>query len=400
MLELSRRWPFIGILLSALVLRSGTAVTSFALPWLVHSLTSSSLWTSIAVSICLIASVIGALSGGIMIDRIGPTATIRIAGLCGAAAIALVPLLHQYGMLSPLILIPLVVITTIFDSAASSVQDSRIPEIASLAEIPLPRAIATKSVIGYVASLGAPLIAGAVAHEWGTALILWHSAISLLLGGGIASIAIALCDDSSPAARPPADLSVFVNLATIWRDVDLRTSIIVTAGAVAIIGATSGVLVPGLLKIQAGDIQEYGGFVAAISGGSMLGSAIYGTIGDRLQVRVLNTGGFALMSVSMALLGSVFSSPFLYVAGIMLGIAVSPMAAAMSVLLYRRVEVQLRGRSFGVISAIMMCVTPLTMVTIGYAVDGFGPRAVLIGLAVVAAIAMVVVQFQRHQKIL
>lgn len=311
-----------------------------------------------------------------------------MAGLCGAVAIALVPLLHWHGMLAPLLLIPLLACTTLFDAAASSAQDSRIPEIAGFAEVPLRRVIAAKSVVGYAATLAAPLIAGAVARELGTVLTLWHSAIALLAGGAMSGLAMARCSDPISPEKHPADFSALVGSAALWRDGFLRSSILVPAGAVAMVSATSAVIVPRLLKMGTGDVQDYGSFIAAVSGGSMLGSVLYGMVGHRLSLRAVNTGGFALISMSMSLLGFFLSMPIRVIAGVLLGVALSPMAAAMSVVLFQRVDVQLRGRTFGVVTAMMTCMTPLAMVMAGYGVDEFGPQTVLVFLALVAGIAM------------
>ena len=327
-----------------------------------------------------------------MVDRIGPASTIKMAGLCGATAIALVPLLHHYGMLATFILVPLIACSTMFDSAASSAQDSRIPEIAEFANVPLRRLIAAKSVVGYAATLGAPLIAGVIAHDMGTVVTLWHSAVRLAFGGIVAGLAIARCGIHRSTTERPTVFFGFEGFAAIWRDEHLRFSVIVIAFALAIVGVTSAVVVPAMLKVQSGDVREYGRFIAAISGGSILGSVIYGMAGDRLKTHVVAISGVVLIGVSMASLGFLWSPPVMVLAGILLGVAASPMAAALTVVLYQRIDMQLRGRSLGAVSMMITCITALSMIAMGRFVDGFGPRAGFVVLTVVAGIAILPAQ--------
>ena len=368
--------PLVGILVSTFLLRSGTAVTNLALPWILNSQAKSTGVASIAIALCFCASITGVLSGGILVDRVGPSFVMRLAGSGGAFSVAFILLLNRYDAQSPFATIILFACIALFDAVAANAQDGRIPEMANFANVSLRRAVAIKSTIGYVALLGAPLVAGYVAREHGTYSTLLYSSAGLFIGGLLAAFSADLTDrlldfNMQRNAKHPTDClwCVFVSL---WQSGSLRLWILFSAVAISMVSSLSSIIAPRLLNTSVERVYEYGVYLAAVSFGSVCGSVVYGLVGQRVTMRSLFFYGFMLIGLVIFWLAFFHSSPALLASGALLGLCASPLTAAVSVTIFERISIQQRGRSLGVVSATLSSFTPLVMIVAGFGVEKFG----------------------------
>jgi MFS family permease len=368
--------PLVGILASTFFLRSSTAVTSLALPWILNSQAKGTGAASIAIALCFCASITGVLSGGILVDRVGPSFAMRLAGICGAFSVSAVLLLYKFDLHTPLAVIVLFACVALFDAVAANAQDGRIPEVANFANIPLRRTVAIKSTIGYVALLGAPLAAGFVAREYGTYVTLYYSAAGVLGGGLLAAFSTDSTDrllnlDIRCSAKHPSD-SLWCVFVSLWQRDSLRLWILFSAVAISLVSSLSSIIAPQMLNTSAERVYEYGGYLAAASFGSVCGSIVYGLLGQRVKMRSLFFYGF--MIIGLVMFGLIFfhSSPALLASGALLGLCASPLTAAVSVAIFERISIQQRGRALGVVSATLSGFTPLVMIVAGFGVEKFG----------------------------
>lgn len=152
------------LVLAELFSIGGTRLSLVAIPWLVLTLSGDPILTGLVVLAETAPYVLAKALGGPLIDRLGPR-TIAMAGDGGSALVVpLVPLLGAAGLLTPLVLIPLVAGIGALRGPADAAKQALIPAISRRAGLPLERMTGLIGTTERLAStIGVGLAGGLVA---------------------------------------------------------------------------------------------------------------------------------------------------------------------------------------------------------------------------------------------
>lgn len=137
--------PVYGVLIAGGFSALGNAIASIALPWFVLDLTQSPMWTSIAAAVGMVPLVLGALFGGVLIEKMGSRRVALFGDSISATCVASIALLHAIGLLPLWLLLALIAIGAILDGPSTTAQESRYPELARLARVRLEKVSAKSS---------------------------------------------------------------------------------------------------------------------------------------------------------------------------------------------------------------------------------------------------------------
>ena len=185
-----------------------------------------------------------------------------------------------------------------------------------------------------------------------------------------------------------------LGIKVIWRDVPLRALTIAILVLAAIYLPTESVVLPAYFEGL--DLPwGLGAVIAALAGGSVIGSFAYGWLiarMGRLTLARLVLMGTMVSIVPLALLPPL---PVMVVAAFVLGLAWGPMNPLLTTIVQRRVDPDVQGRVFGVQLSIFYAAPPVAMLLTGIAVEGFGLQPTYLALAGIMVVTGLVVLFVR-----
>lgn len=147
-----RGGPFLALAAAETLSLSGTRLSTIAIPWLVLSTTGSPVLTGLTAMMEMLPYVAAKALSGPLIDRVGPK---RIAVVCDTASVAvvgLVPLLDLFGLLNMPLLLPVVFAMGVLRGPSDAAKQAMVPDIATLAAMPLERVTGVVGAIERLAS--------------------------------------------------------------------------------------------------------------------------------------------------------------------------------------------------------------------------------------------------------
>jgi len=135
--------------------------------------------------------------------------------------------------------------------------------------------------------------------------------------------------------------------------------------------------------------------IAALAGGSVIGSFAYGWLSARMRRLTLARLVLIGTMVSIVPLALLPPLPIMVGAAFLLGLAWGPMNPLLTTIVQRRVAPDVQGRVFGVQLSIFYAAPPVAMLLTGLAVEGFGLNATYLVLAAILVATSLVVLFVR-----
>lgn len=390
LLPARRRWPLFGSLIAGGFSALGNAVALVAMPWFVLELTDSPAQTGLAAAAGAVPLVAGVLFGGSLIERFGPRRVAVCGDLVSAATVALVPLLHALGGLSLPLLLLLIAAGAALDGPTKVAADSRRPELARLARMPLERATSLDEMLASLAVLAGPALAGVAIATLGMAATLYLTAACSL-------VAAVLDAWSLPGARRrrihvdhAGWRGAVAGLRFVLAQPLLRLLVLLATAFVAVFGAIESVVMPALYRAQGRAALELGLFLSAAGGASALAALLYALNAHRLRRRQVFLCGCGLLAVAAGVLALQPSPAWLIAAGALAGFGAGPLAPIENAALMRRAPAALRSHALGAAAALSLASLPLAMIAAGAAVEGFGatPLLAFAALALAASTAL------------
>ncbi|MGE0238454.1 MAG: MFS transporter [Parvibaculaceae bacterium] len=381
--RLGRQLPLFGLFTSGTLALLGNAIATVALPWFVLTLTQSPMMAGIASAAGLAALIVGAFFGGSLIDHYGPRAIAVIAGLVSAACVALVPVLHQTGVLTFGLLVALIALGALFDGPGMTAEESRMPELARLARIKLEKVTSIDSLIEGATTLIGPLVAGLAIALVGMKNTLWLTALCSFAGAVI--VGLSLPRRRAPAAgkRGDGDKDVLAGVTLLLADPLLRPLLIFAAAFIAVAAALGAVVMPAFFLAQGKAALDLGLFLSILGGAGMLGTVAFAFWGERFSQRALFLLGCAAQAAAFLVLAFHSSPTVLWIAAALAGLGGGPIGPIANTALLRRIPLALRGRALGSASSLVLVATPAAMLIAGAAVELTDARVVLWASAIV-----------------
>jgi MFS family permease len=176
----TRNRSLLALTLAELISQLGSALSGLALPWFVLVTTHSTSRMGVVFAAELLPFVLFGLHAGVVVDRLGPRATMLLSDLARAPVIALVPFLHAIGGLS----YPLILVVAFAQGGLSTAyftcQRAVIPAIVGTNEQEVAQANTFLEGATNFTNFAGPAIAGVLIGVLGAVNVMWIDAASFL----------------------------------------------------------------------------------------------------------------------------------------------------------------------------------------------------------------------------
>jgi predicted MFS family arabinose efflux permease len=378
------RTPFVALCAATAISLVGNELTAIALPWLVLTSLGSPLDTGLVGAAVVLPGVIGALAGGVVVDRLGSRRTSIAADLTSALAVAAIPI----GALTIGLSVPLVIVLAfagaVLDAPGATARQVLLPDVAVRAGIPLDRANAIFQSVQNVSFMVGPVAAGLVIVAVGPVNALWFDAASFVVSAGIVALAVP-STTMHEATERVAD--VLAGVRVVARDRLLGALTLVAAVANFVGTPLFAVLLPAFALGSAVDAGVLGILLGAYAAGTVVGSIGYGIAASRFARRRVLVAGFVGTGIGIGVVAVGPPIPVAVAALALAGLSTGPINPIAFTVMQERIPPQVRGRAFGAILGGVLVAAPVGMIALGALTDARGPEA---GLAVAGAAFVIV----------
>ncbi|MGW7447449.1 MFS transporter [Kitasatospora sp. NPDC054795] len=379
-----RRLPLIALVAACGVSSCGATMTMIALPWFVLSRTGSGLQTGAVAAAETLGLVLSVVLVGPLLDRYGAWRGSIMADLAASVAVMAIPAAEALDLLSLPVLVVLVFGIGAGRAPSRSAKQVLLPAVLAATGVRVERGTsAEESALRTGDLLGAPLggiLIGLIGPTW----VLLADGAALLTAAALVGL---LVRPAAAAGREPAGgahgyLRELKQAAEHFRRDRLLLVIGVQCAALnALTVGLLSVLLPAYGLTVWHDSTLVGVLIAASSGASILGTALYGWLGDGgrrwrvFAICSLVSGAPVFLAVAAdphpVLLVLVVS------ACMMANGPINPVIAAVK---YARVPEGLRGRVFAAFHASANAAMPVGLLLAGVLLDAAGPTAAVLVL--------------------
>lgn len=366
-------------------------MTAVAVPWFVLSLTGSAAQTGLTAAVTLLPSVVMSFFGGAVADRVNARRLSIFSDVMSGATVALVPLLFLLDVLTFPLLLLLMFLGAVFDTPGFTARNTMLPRLAERAGVPLERINSAFGVSQSVSSIIGAAASGLLIGILGATNVLWFNAAAF----GISALVVAVFVPDL-GVNPPSGASLLGDVKAgfryVWSSPLIRTIILAALVINAVYSPIFGVIMPYYAKTVFGSATALGIIAAAYGAGTLVGSLLYGFVGERLPKRIQVVISVALISLPIAGLVAVpafgWTVAIISVCAVGSGL-VNPMLIT---IVMKETPQHLLGRVMGVISAGAMVAAPLGMIAVGPVLDAIGLRGTFaaIGAMLFAVFLMVI----------
>jgi macrolide resistance protein len=345
--QMYRRGPLYGSIAAGGFSMLGNAVAGVALPWFVLTLTDSAAWTGAAAAAGLFPLIVGSFFGGPVVDRFGSRLVAVAADLLSAASIASIPLLFLSGHLTLTALLCLIVVGALLDGPGRIAMDSRIPDLARLAGLPIERITAIDEMLENAATIN--------------------------------SLALPR-DRQKPKGKSGSD-DLLAGVKFLVGDPLLRTILLLFMVVIAIFAALNTVIMPVIFHAAGSDAMNLGAFLASAAGGALVSALLFSVWGHRANGRLVLLIGLFLSSAAIAVIAAVEKGPLLFIAAVLLGLSTGALGPLINAVFLRRAPSAIRGSVLGASTSAALVATPIAILLAGITVEALGASTVLFALA-------------------
>ncbi len=378
--------PLLGSFTTLGLSLASSGVIAMSVPWSILESGGSPGWAAVVTALLHLPVAFGMAVGGSLIDRYGARRLLLgsnalTAFFCGIAVLIAFAIPE-----SPWITVPFLAASNFTGAAGIIAQDTRVPELARLARMPLERANGLRDIAANVGQIGGPAAGVLGVHILGLPGTL-AAAVCLM-------IAIAVMDGvlfprfrvRAEQRKKPLEIG---GLAMVWRDPVLRSTAGIGVVLVAVFTSLDEVLAPNLALASGLGAYALSAFLAMTAAAALIGSALFAAFAARLAKRPILLGGVALMACGLVVLASLPAQVGLAIAPVMIGLGIGPLWPLVVTMIHRRIAVMQRGRVFGSLSAIVMISQPAAALLAGPTVVLVGPHATTVFVAaLVVAVAV------------
>jgi MFS family permease len=377
-----KRIPIIALFSANAISNVGNVLAAIAIPWFVLQTTGSAAQTGITGFFTILPVVVAGFFGGALVDRMGYRRTSIVADLASGVTVALIPLLHFTIGLEFWQLMVLVFLGGLLDAPGSTARTALIPDVATLAAIPLERATSMAQVVERGSRLvGAPL-AGLLISVMGAANVLWLDAASFIISAALIAALVAVAPRESERAASGRYIDEVLDGLRFMRGHALVLSMIIIVMITNLLDAAfGGVLLPVYVNEVFGNPLNIGLFIGVMGGGAVVGGLIYGAIGHRLPRYATFVGMFILTSLYTWGFALFLPFPMILVGAAIAGVGSGPLNPIIDTVIFERVPADMRGRVLGTIQAGAWMTMPLGMLLAGVLTELLGLRTLLLAVA-------------------
>jgi MFS family permease len=377
-MPLGKRTPFFGFLTANLISQIGSTLTVIALPWFVLQTTGSAAKAGITLAVDTVPIALAGVLAGTLVDRVGLKRSSIISDLGAGLFTSLIPLLYQFDLLAFPVLLALVFCASLCYTPGSTARRGLLPDLAEQGAISLERANSMAQAIRRTALLLGPPIGGLLVVLVSTSKTLWFDALSFAISAAIVSLVVPRI--SHERAEPPSDYfsDLRAGFSFLRQDRVLFWLLITFSVGSLVAEPLYTIIMPVYAKQVYGSSVQLGLFYSALAGGSLLGLAAYGIFGSRLKARPTIIFGFGTRVIAYGILAALPSFPIAAAAIALESICFEPINPLADVFLQRRTPPEMRGRVFGLISAIASGTLPVGTLIGGLLLSSVGLMTTMI----------------------
>lgn len=379
------RMPLFALYSATAISYIGSMMTMIAIPWFVLQTTGSPALTAIAAIFDVLPSILAAFFGGVLVDRLGYRNASILADITSGISVALVPLLYYTVGLTFWQLLILIFCSALFNIPGSTARSSLLPDLAALAHTSYER---TNSIVLALQRgakiIGAPL-AGILVVLIGTGRVLWVDAATFAISALIITIAVPTGKRAAPAAQSGEEEGYGAQLAKGVRFIlgqRLILAIVLTVMVTNFLDAPLfSVIMPVYAKSHLNSAIALGLTDGAFGAGALTGMLLFAAIGHKLPRRATFIGSF--ISIALAFWPLTTLPPLLPSMLILaiIGFASGPLNPIIYTVAQERVPGEMRGRVFGVVTAVAFAAVPLGILLAGLLLQWIGLQPTLLCLA-------------------
>lgn len=372
------------------------------IPWLVLESTGSVAAAGLTAAISSVPGALASPLAGWGVDRLGRRFVSIASDIASALSVAAFPIVAWLFGLSLAGIIVLAVIGAVFDPAGYTARKALIVDVSREANVDTDRLNGIHEGIFAIGWTFGPLVAAVLIATIGVVNAFWVP-FALFITAAVL-ISILRVGDAGLAARQAAVDSgepqtgfwsqAVLGVKVIWHDVPLRALTIAILILAAVYLPTEAVILPAYFEGM--DLPwGLGIVIAALAGGSVIGSFAYGWLTARMRRLTLARLVLLGTMISIVPLALLPPLPIMATAAFLLGLAWGPMNPLLTTIVQRRVAPDVQGRVFGVQLSIFYAAPPVAMLLTGLAVEGFGLQPTYLALAAILVITGLVVLFVR-----
>jgi MFS family permease len=399
----TRSAPLVTVLAANAVSQVGDMMVAIAMPWFVLETTGSVVRMGFAGAAIGAGVVVSSAAGGPVVDRLGSRRASVYSDLAAGAAVLAIPLLYVSGNLDFWQFLILVFLVAVLNAPGDLARRAMIPVLARKAAIPLERANAADTAIPRFAQLAGPILGGVLVAVLGAANVLVLDAATFFLSAALVALGVRSSTTASQvlprAAGQDEDPGLFANTRHLGHPFrrylkDLAESLrfLRSSGLVlslVLVAAVANMLEKPLMSVVAPVYAEsfyqgaatFGLMMAVFGAGAVVGTVIFGIVGDRLPRRL--TFLVCLTLGPLLLFGSLATTPplpALLIAIAASGLFFGPMNSLFATAVQETTSEDMLGRTFGTISALSMVGIPFGTVLIGVVAERAGTIPTLVAM--------------------
>lgn len=383
----ARRLPIFALLGASAVSQVGNMMTTVAVPWFVLQTTGSAAKTGLTGAAIGLGAVLAAFLGGPVVDRLGFKRTSVLSDLMSGATVALIPLLHVAGVLSFWQLLVLVFLGSVLDAPGGSARDSLIPDLARLGGMPLERANSVDAAIPRLAQLAGPLAAGVLIAAIGASNVLLVDAATFAVSAALVTLAVPSVR-RAPAEEAEGSAGYLTELLEGLRFVRINLLILSMISVATVANFLDTPLVSVILPVYASTVYGspvgLGAMLGGFGAGALFGTLLFGAVGDRLPRRHTFILSFVIgPPLGYWALVAAPPLPFLVGTFVLAGLIGGPINPLYATVIQEHTPREMRGRVFGVLTALAYAGAPLGAALGGFLIEGLGLTTTVIGMGVV-----------------
>ena len=351
--QTTQRTPLVALMASYGTVHSSVLLFMVALPWFVLETTGSAARTGLATAVHAIPMVLTGIFGGVIVDRLGFRRTAIVSDLMSAIAFGMIPVLFLTVGLTFWQLLTLVFIGAIFDTPGFTSRLSMMPDIARRAGVRLERANSISQTLSQASILLAPALAGILIGFIGAAPVLFVTT-GLLLISTLAVLFFVPTEVSraqSSVDAAPQYISELKRGFAFLFNTRLILALMISVTMIQFLRANLLVIMPVYARDYFDSAADFGFMFAALGGGGLVSSIMFGVWGHRMPRRPMVLVGVSSLMLAFFLLAA--TPPYwLILSGlVVIGFMGGPMIPLVFTLLQERTPSDLRGRVFGLYDA-------------------------------------------------
>lgn len=369
------------MLVTRLIAMMSNQLTALAVPWFVLSITGSATKMGITAAAAMVPSVIMAVFGGAIADRMSPRKLAAFADVLSGITVAAVPLLFALDLLTFPVLLILMFLGAVFDSPGYSARTRLLPVLAERGKIEIERATSIQGMSYAMSMLFGTLIAGLLIGLLGATSVLWINATVFLFSAAVFWLLIpethipreektSLTDDIREGVRFLAGHEVLAPFILISLLLNMLFSPLI------------GVLLPYFAQTEWNSPGRLGIVMSGFGAGALLGSLGYGALSGKVNRRMLLTIAAACFSLPLFGLVPLPNVAITWAVVFLIGFGSGVTNPMFSTILMRTTPNDMLGRVGGVMDAGSMVASPFGMLLAGPMVDAIGLQATFLAIAI------------------